>query len=224
MSVRLEDVSHSFTTGTITSTVLRDLSLYIQPGEFTLLLGPSGSGKSTLLAIASGLEAPTRGRAWLLDQDLYSLSEKERERFRLKNCGFIFQGFNLFESLTALEQVSIPLIYSGFSREDASYRAHRNLEALGLGEKKHLLPRELSGGEKQRVAIARALAKDPQCIFADEPTSALDSDSGQIVSDLLLRASKERGALVLCVSHDSRITPYADRIVGLVDGRVNSDG
>lgn len=213
----------SYGTGAARIEVLRELSVEIFPGELTLCTGPSGSGKSTLLAALSGLLTPDAGTATLLGQDLGALGERARDDFRLAHCGFVFQGFNLFPALTALEQVLLPLKFMGLAAAEARARAAAALAAVGLAERAHLRPTALSGGEKQRTAIARALVKDPQLLFADEPTSALDGTNGRIVIDLLHRIARERGATVLCVTHDPRLQAHADRIIHLEDGRIVSD-
>ena len=218
-----ERLSKSFVSGTLRVDVLRDLSVAVEPGELTLVSGPSGCGKSTLLAILSGLLRTDGGRTFALGQELARLSPRELERFRLQHTGFVFQGFNLFPALTALEQVALPLGYLGLGDAHAQRRARAALEEVGLGARMSLRPAELSGGEKQRVAIARALAKEPQLLFADEPTSALDAANGQIVIDTLHRIARTHGATVLCVSHDQRLIAHADRVLAMEDGKILSD-
>src|SRR5213075_2678646 len=192
-------------------------------GEVTMVMGPSGSGKSTLVAALSGLLRPDEGTVGALDQDIWSLRSGKLDRFRLDHCGFIFQGFNLFSALTALQQVEIVLKYQGLPRKAARERAANALMEVGLETKLGQRPSELSGGEKQRVAIARCIAKDPQLLFADEPTSALDGENGQIVIKLIQRAAKQYGAAVICVTHDPRLEAYADRVIHLEDGRILDD-
>jgi putative ABC transport system ATP-binding protein len=218
-----ESLAKSFVTGSVRTEVLRRLSIEIEAGELTLVSGPSGCGKSTLLAILSGLLKPDAGRAIALGQDLGRLAPLELERFRLHHTGFVFQGFNLFPALDALEQVALPLGYLGLDDATARSRARRALEEVGLESRLALRPAELSGGEKQRVAIARALAKEPQLLFADEPTSALDAANGQIVIDTLHRIARTHGATVLCVSHDPRLVAHADRVLAMEDGRILAD-
>lgn len=218
-----ESISKSFVTGSVRADVLRDLSIEIEAAELTLVSGPSGCGKSTLLAILSGLLKPDAGRVVALGEELVRLRPDALERFRLQHTGFVFQGFNLFPALTALEQVMLPLDYLGFDTARARHRAQSVLEEVGLGSRMSLRPRELSGGEKQRVAIARALAKEPQLLFADEPTSALDAANGQIVIDTLHRIARAHGATVLCVSHDPRLITHADRVLAMEDGKILSD-
>ena len=193
-------------------------------GDLTMVMGPSGSGKSTLIAALSGLLRPEEGRVDILDVDnLWKLSNGRIDRFRLEHCGFIFQGFNLFPALTALQQVETVLKFQGLSPDKARKRAALALEEVGLGHRLHQRPAALSGGEKQRVAIARALAKDPQILFADEPTSALDGENGQVVIRLLRRAATEHGAAVICVTHDPRLEAWADRVIHIEDGVITDD-
>ncbi len=224
MPVLLADsLCKSFVTGAVRTDVLRGLSVSIDGGELTLVSGPSGCGKSTLLAILSGLMRPDSGHVQALGQDLARLKPVELERFRLHHTGFIFQGFNLFPALTALEQVALPLGYLGLTNSAAFARARSALEEVGLASRMQLKPAALSGGEKQRVAIARALAKEPQLLFADEPTSSLDAGNGQIVIDTLHRIARTHGATVLCVSHDQRLIAHADRVLAMEDGKILSD-
>ncbi|HWW12524.1 MAG TPA: ABC transporter ATP-binding protein [Brevundimonas sp.] len=204
--------------------VLKGVDFDARHGDLTMVMGPSGSGKSTLIAALSGLLRPEQGRVDALDvDDLWKLSSGRIDKFRLDHCGFIFQGFNLFPALSALQQVEIVLKFQGLSKTDATKRAKLALEEVGLGHRLHQRPSALSGGEKQRVAIARALAKDPQILFADEPTSALDGENGQVVIRLLRRAATEHGAAVICVTHDPRLEAWADRVIHIEDGVIISD-
>lgn len=197
---------------------LKGINLEIQHGELQLLMGPSGSGKTTLLSILGGMLTPTAGSVYLLGEDITSMSKPELARFRLKNIGFIFQGFNLFPALTAAENVQVALEIKGIRGRKARASTQALLEAVGLADKANLLPRDLSGGQKQRVAIARALAGNPKLIMADEPTAALDSHNGHAVIELLRQLAKEGGSTVLVVSHDTRIADVADRIICIEDG------
>ena len=204
--------------------VLKGVDFDARHGDLTMVMGPSGSGKSTLIAALSGLLRPEEGRVDTLDVDnLWKLSSGKIDRFRLNHCGFIFQGFNLFPALTALQQVEVVLKFQGLSKAAAKKRATEALVEVGLGPRLHQKPSSLSGGEKQRVAIARALAKDPQILFADEPTSALDGENGQIVIRLLRRAATEHGAAVICVTHDPRLEAWADRVIHIEDGVIIDD-
>ncbi len=219
ITMRGRDLTRTFGTGATMTVALRQVSLDLRRGEFALLMGPSGSGKSTLLAVLSGLLRPTRGQVFVEGEDLWALSERAQEQFRLQHFGFIFQGCNLFPALTARQQLEIVLQWGqGTPPRESRRRAEGMLSMLGLGNKLHLRPRQLSGGEQQRVAIGRALVKEPTFCFADEPTSALDSTHGEAVVQMLRAAAHERGASVLAVSHDARIVPYADRVFYLEDG------
>ena len=210
----------AFKSGRSKVEVLKHVDFEANHGELSLVMGPSGSGKSTLMACMSGLLRPDEGQVTALGQDLWKLPEGKIDRFRLDHCGFVFQGFNLFPALTALQQVEVVLKYQGASRREARERSIRAMTEVGLKPRMHQRPSELSGGEKQRVAIARCLAKSPQLIFADEPTSALDGENGQIVMRLLHQAAKEHGAAVICVTHDVRLEVYADRVIHLEDGQI----
>lgn len=214
-------LNHAFGQGETRSVVLRELTLRLRAGEMVLVMGPSGSGKSTLLAILSGLLRPEGGKVLGLGQDLWRGTPGARKRFRQQHFGFVFQGYNLFPALTAVQQLEIILRWGdGLSAEAARSRSSDMLRLLGLGDKQHLRPAQLSGGEKQRVAIGRALVKQPKFIFADEPTGALDWEHGRQVVELL-QAAAARGAAVFVVSHDARVTSYANRVFHLEDGRLN---
>ena len=212
-----------FKTGRTHIEVLKAVDFEALHGEVTMVMGPSGSGKSTLIAALSGLLKPDSGQVSAMGEDLWSYRPSKIDRFRLDHCGFIFQGFNLFPALTALQQVEIILKYKGFSRSDAREKAATALTEVGLEMRMNSRPAEMSGGEKQRVAIARAIAKEPQLLFADEPTSALDGENGQVVIKLLQRAAKSFGAAVICVTHDPRLVSYADRVIHIEDGRILDD-
>ena len=222
-AIQATGLSKSFKTGRSQIQVLKTIDFDALHGDVTMVMGPSGSGKSTLIAALSGLLRPDAGQVTAMDQDLWSLSDGKIDRFRLDHCGFIFQGFNLFAALTALQQVTTVLKYKGFSPQEARDMAAEALTEVGLGARLNQRPSELSGGEKQRVAIARALAKQPQLLFADEPTSALDGENGQVVIRLLQRAAKVHGAAVICVTHDPRLESFADRVIHIEDGRILDD-
>ncbi|MBP3957342.1 ABC transporter ATP-binding protein [Gemmata sp. G18] len=218
------DLFRSFGSGETRSYALKGVSADFQPGELNLLMGPSGSGKSTLLAVLSGLLRPDTGTVGALGRDVWRMGEDEMERFRLRHCSYIFQGYNLFPALTAREQLEIVLKWGeGCPAREARCRADRVLGQLGLSKKAHLRPAEMSGGEKQRVAIGRALVKNPSFVFADEPTSALDWENGEQVINLLTETARENGAMVLVVTHDPRLTPFADRVFELADGQLQSE-
>ena len=221
--LRGRGLAKSFRSGRIETPVLRGLDLDVQAAELTLVAGPSGCGKSTLLALLSGLQRPDAGEVQALGQSIWALGAEALERFRLLHTGFVFQGFNLFAALSAVEQVMLPLGSLGMARGPARERALSVLAEVGLEARSHLRPAEMSGGEKQRVAIARALAKQPRLLFADEPTSALDAANGQRVIDILHRLARSHGTAVLCVSHDPRLTAHADRVLHMEDGRLLDD-
>ncbi|MBM3983496.1 MAG: ABC transporter ATP-binding protein [Planctomycetes bacterium] len=215
----------TFGDGTTRRAALQVVDIDLFPGQLALLMGPSGSGKSTLLAVLSGLLQPDSGQVLADDdgtlRDVWALTDKEREQYRRKHAGFIFQGYNLFPALTARQQLEIVLKWGeGAGPAAAKTRADEMLDKLGLAKNRHKKPAQLSGGEKQRVAIGRALVKNPSFMFADEPTSALDWENGQKVIELLRDAAHQRGASVLCVSHDHRLLPFVDVYYHLDDGRL----
>ena len=222
--IRSEGLTKRYRSGGAVLTVLDAADFTARSGEISLVMGPSGSGKSTLIAVLSGLLRPDAGSVNALGVDLWRLGTVEIDRFRLDHCGFIFQGFNLFPALTALEQVAQVLRFAGRSLRAARREAEAALDEVGMTSRLGLRPAELSGGEKQRVAIARALAKQPRLIFADEPTSALDGGNGQRVISLLQRAAREHDAAVICVTHDHRLEAWADRVIHISDGRITSAG
>jgi putative ABC transport system ATP-binding protein len=225
ISITGKNISKTFGEGDMKTTAVNDVSIEIKQGEVALMMGPSGSGKTTLLAILSGLLKPDNGKVVALGQEIWALNERERENFRLKHCSFIFQGYNLFASLTARQQLEIVAQWGdGISSREARKKADEILDVLGLLKKAHLRPGELSGGEKQRVAIGRALIKNPDFCFADEPTSALDWAHGEQVIDILRSTAHDRGCTVLIVAHDARVIPYADKIFYLEDGKMIDDG
>lgn len=219
ITLRGGNLTRTFGEGETKTTALNDVTLELTAGQVSLLMGPSGSGKTTLLACLSGLLHPDSGQVVSLGQDIWSMTDRQRENFRLKHCGFIFQGYNLFPALSAQQQLEMVVRWGeGGSAREARRRAEEILTTLGLGKKAHLRPAEMSGGEKQRVAIGRALIKEPQFLFADEPTGALDWAHGEQVVELLRNAAHERGATVLIVAHDARITQYVDKVFYLEDG------
>ena len=199
---------------------LRGVDLAVAPGEVVAIMGTSGSGKSTLLHLLGAIDAPTRGQAIVLGEDVGALTGFERTKFRRQRVGFVFQQFHLVPTLTALEQVELPLRYAGMGRSKRLDRAGKLLEEVGLADRARHLPAALSGGEQQRVAMVRALANEPGLLLADEPTGNLDHETARGVIDLLLRARSTRGITVLIVTHDPAIAQRTDRVVRLRDGRV----
>ena len=199
-------------------TILHDLSLELEKGGSLAIVGSSGSGKSTLLGLLAGLDLPSSGRILLAGNDLGSLDEDARARVRAEHVGFVFQSFQLLDSLNALENVMLPLELEG--RSDARQRASELLERVGLGSRLSHTPRQLSGGEQQRVAIARAFAAEPDVLFADEPTGNLDTHTGERISDLLFELNQERGATLVLVTHDERLAARCQRIIRLEAGHL----
>mgnify|MGYP000960400420 FL=1 len=193
-AIEARGIKKSFKAGQMMVDVLKGIDLLIEPGEIVLVMGPSGSGKSTLLAAVSGLMKPDAGSVIALDTNIWKMSRRKIDRFRLANCGFIFQGFNLFPALTASQQVQIILKFMRKKKSDRKALAEAALNDVNLGHRLGNRPDRMSGGEKQRVAIARALAKKPKLIFADEPTSALDGENGNVVMTLLRRWQDVRRA------------------------------
>jgi putative ABC transport system ATP-binding protein len=201
-------------------TVLHEVSFAIQPGEAVAVVGPSGSGKSTLLGLIAGLDRPTAGSVSVAGRDLATLDEAAMARFRGSTMGFLFQQYRLLPALTAAENVRAPLELAGV--RGAAARAQEWLAKVGLANRGHHLPAQLSGGEQQRVALARALVAEPQLLFADEPTGNLDSVSGTAIADLIFGLARERRTTCLLVTHDRALAARADRIIALKDGRVVS--
>lgn len=216
----MHNVSKTFGSGHTAVVALQNVHLLVAPADVILLMGPSGSGKTTLLTIAGGLLKPTAGEVRIGGTTITSLTERELPKIRLKTLGFIFQSFNLLSALTAEQNVAVPLLMSGMHYRAAQPRARMLLERLGLAERLHALPHELSGGEKQRVAIARALIHDPKIILADEPTANLDSKNGQAVMRLLCQIACEEKRAVLIVSHDERLRSVAKRVLHIEDGKI----
>jgi len=202
-------------------TVLRDVNFSIEQGEFVAIVGPSGSGKTTLLGLLAGLDTPTRGAVRLDGTDLTALDEDDRARLRGEKVGFVFQSFQLITTLTAIENVQVPLELRGES--DAVARARDVLQRVGLGDRLEHFPTQLSGGEQQRVAIARAFSNKPRILFADEPTGNLDSDTGERIVELLESLNSESGSTVVLVTHDLTLAGRARRVIRLRDGVVVSD-
>ena len=225
-AIAVRQLTKQYEEGTAGTLALRGVDLDVHPGELLLLMGPSGSGKTTLLSIMGCILTATSGSVRIAGREVVGLSEKQLPTLRLEHIGFVFQGFNLFPTLTAGENVELMLDLKGISQAKAKVRAHELLEQVGLGEKYGAFPADLSGGQKQRVAIARALAGDPGIILADEPTAALDSHTGRNVMEMMSELAHKRGRAVVIVTHDSRVVSFADRIVRIEDGAIasNADG
>jgi putative ABC transport system ATP-binding protein len=220
--VIMESVTKSYGGGRGAAGVdaLLGVSLTLEPGSFSALLGPSGCGKSTLLNLLGALDRPTAGRVLVDGRDLSILSEDERDGYRRKTAATVFQFFNLLPTMTALENVALPLLLEGVSPADADARAARGLADVGLADKERAYPYELSGGQMQRVAVARALANEPVLLLADEPTGNLDSRTGEQVLSLVAGLVKERGITVVMATHSAEAAARSSRILRLRDGRL----
>ena len=221
-AVQVRGVTRDFGSGDAVARALRGVDLDIPHGELLMLVGPSGCGKTTLVSIIAGTLQPTGGDVQVFGEDLVSMSPAARVRFRRANVGFIFQSFNLLPALTAVENAAVPLIIAGWSRARALPAAAALLDRLGLGSRLTNLPSELSGGQQQRVAIARALVHEPRLLICDEPTSALDAENGRITMELISGLAVRPDRVVIVVTHDQRVYPYADRIATMEDGQIVS--
>jgi putative ABC transport system ATP-binding protein len=219
-AVALGGVNLSLGRGAARVHILKDIDLHIGRGEAVALLGPSGSGKSTLLMVMTGLERPDCGSVVVAGQDLLRLDEDRLARFRGKNVGIVFQAFHLIPTMTALENVAVPLELAGIP--DAEGIAERELAAVGLAQRAHHYPAELSGGEQQRVALARALAPEPTILVADEPTGNLDEATGREIIELLFRGHAERGTTLVLVTHDVALAARCNRVLHLRSGRIDA--
>lgn len=205
-------------------TVLDEVSLSIEPESFVAIVGPSGSGKTTLLGLLAGLDRPSAGSVMLDGRDLGTLTDDERAKFRARNVGFVFQTFQLIPTLTALENVMVPQeLVNTASNDGAQERARQLLESVGLGDRMHHYPAQLSGGEQQRVALARAFANNPKVLFADEPTGNLDTETGKRIIDLLVELNAATKTTLILVTHDPELASLAHRIIRLSAGHVVSD-
>lgn len=224
--LRCEGLSQTYRSGGGELTVLKDISFALEDGGFLAIVGPSGSGKTTLLGLLAGLDQPARGRVWLDGVDLQSLTEDQRARLRGERVGFVFQSFQLIPTLTARENVLVPIELSGSGRNgtsDAATRADELLARVGLSARAHHYPAQLSGGEQQRVALARAFANRPRILFADEPTGNLDRATGASIVELMLELNRDLGTTVVLVTHDLELAARARRRIRLADGSVVDD-
>jgi putative ABC transport system ATP-binding protein len=220
--IQLRGVSKTVNSGGRPLTILHPLDLTIRSGQFLAVLGPSGSGKSTLLGLVAGLDAPSSGEIVIDDVDITKLGEDALAKLRGEKIGFVFQFFHLVPSLTAFENIIVPMEIAG--RRDAAARARQLLAEVGLSDRGHHYPSQLSGGEQQRVAIARALSNDPPIILADEPTGNLDSATGKLIMQLLLDVRRQRQTTMMLVTHDADLASLADSRLVLRDGRPVDDG
>ncbi|RMH41515.1 MAG: ABC transporter ATP-binding protein [Gammaproteobacteria bacterium] len=223
-TLRLEKIARDFSDGSQMRRVLFPVSTEFEPGELTVLAGPSGSGKTTLLSIMGLVLRPSEGRMFFGEEEITNMGENDTAHMRLQRYGFVFQQPMLIEGLSVLENILLAFAVQGGRPPSGSrQKAESILKRLGLGDSLHMQPRLLSGGMKQRASIARALIKDPAILLCDEPTSALDAESGQTVMEILKRIAIDEGRIVVVVSHDARVFPYADRLIKLENGKIISD-
>jgi putative ABC transport system ATP-binding protein len=219
----VDRINVKFGVGNASMRALSDVSLSFPAESLTLVMGPSGSGKTTLLSVLGCLLVPDDGSVFVNGRNVTAATEEERTTIRREQLGFVFQAFRLFESLTAFENVALSSEISGDRGAQSDEKAERCLERLGMANKKHLRPAELSGGEKQRVAIARALMREPKILLADEPTASLDSTTGERIAEILREIAQEQRRTVVVVSHDERLRAFATHVVCLRDGRVEGN-
>lgn len=218
--IKLENVEKIYHLGEVEVPALRGVNLEVREGEFLMVLGPSGSGKSTMLNSIGCLDIPTKGNIFLDKHNIAHLSESSLAQIRGKKIGFVFQQYNLISSLTALENVMLPMLFQDTTEQHRKKKATELLTKVGLGERLDHLPNQLSGGETQRVAIARALSNDPEVILADEPTGNLDSKSGINIMETLKKLHKEEKKTIIMITHDPDLTKYAQRVAYLRDGQI----
>jgi len=219
--VRVSKVTKTFRMGRIDVQALKGVDLHIGSGEYISIMGPSGSGKSTLFNMIGGLDKPTSGKVFIDEVDIAQLDAYELAWLRCRKIGYIFQTFNLIQVMTALENVTLPMIFAGVRNDEAVARGLERLEMVGLGDRFRHKPSELSGGQQQRVAVARALANDPAIILADEPTGNLDLTTGEEIIALLKRLSQERKVTVISATHDFKMLNVSDRVVWIRDGSID---
>jgi putative ABC transport system ATP-binding protein len=220
MAVQIRGVTKTYGTGEARVTALRGIDLDVRAGELLMLVGPSGCGKTTLISVIAGILDQDEGECLVFGENLNGMRDHHRVLYRGRNIGFVFQAFNLIPTLTAAENVAVPLLILGTSRREAIRRATETLERVGIGDRGGSLPSQLSGGQQQRVAIARSLVHRPRLIVCDEPTSALDHQTGHKVLELLREVALADGRSLIIVTHDARIFSFADRIAKMDDGRV----
>ena len=219
--VRTQDVNKIYEMGDVTVEALKGVDLEVEVGEYLSIMGPSGSGKTTLFNMVGGLDKPTSGKVYIDDVDVAQLDAYELAWLRCRKIGYIFQTFNLIPVMTALENVTLPMVFAGLTSDEARDKGVHLLERVGLGERVSHKPFELSGGQQQRVAVARAFANDPAIILADEPTGNLDLVTGTEIIELLRELNEEKGATIISATHDHKMLSVSDRVVWVRDGRVD---
>ncbi len=219
-SVRLENVSKYYETAAQRVTALENLSWAVKPGEAVALMGPSGCGKSTILNLLGGMDRPTKGGVFAGGRDVGTMSERQLEDYRLRKVGFVFQFFNLIPSLSALENLELPMLMAGMAAHERKQRAEDLLDSVGLKAKGYKRPEELSGGEQQRVAVCLALVNDPPIILADEPTGNLDSNNAKIITNILIDLAAKRNKTVIVASHDPKVVEIFPRVCHMRDGLI----
>ncbi|MDT0710611.1 MULTISPECIES: ABC transporter ATP-binding protein [Mammaliicoccus] len=221
--INLVNVNRHFKNGEETNHILKNINISIDTGEFIAIMGPSGSGKSTLINILGFIDRGYTGE-YLFDNENYQqVSDNKLAFIRNKTVGFVFQNFKLIQNNTIMENVSIPLLYSGMSSKERKQRVESVLKDVGIADKKHLVPNKLSGGQQQRVAIARSIVNKPKFIIADEPTGALDSQTSKDIMDLFVRLNREQNTTMIIVTHDRKVAEQADRVIHILDGRVQRE-
>jgi len=220
---KVENVTRTFKIGEVETRALRGVDLTIENGEFTALIGPSGSGKTTLLQLLGCLDQPTSGKVLINGKDVTKLNRNQRADLRKSALGFVFQFFALIPTLTAYENVEMPLLLENHKPHERRERVNQLLESVGLADRAHHRPDQLSGGEQQRVAVARALASNPSLILADEPTANLDTENGKQVMEIMQKLNKETGVTFVFATHDPRVIKYAHRVVTLHDGLIEKE-
>lgn len=221
---KVENVTKVYTIGKIETNALRGISMSIENGEFTALVGPSGSGKTTLLQLIGCLDQPTTGQVFINGNDVSKLNRDQRADLRRGTIGFVFQFFALIPTLTAYENVEMPLLLNGVNATERRERVMSLLDSVGLADRAHHRPDQLSGGEQQRVAVARALSTRPLLVLADEPTANLDTENGKQVMETMVRLNQETGVTFVFATHDPRVIHYARRVVTLRDGLIDANG
>jgi len=220
--IEVKDVVVEYLLGKVVISALRGINLEIKKGDFIAIMGKSGSGKSTLLQVIGGLQRPTKGKVFINGVDLSKLNENELAIFRRKNIGFVFQAYNLIPTLTAIENIELPMIFFNIQQKVRQEKAKNILYKMGLSDRLHHKPSELSGGEQQRVGIARSLANDPEIILADEPTGNLDSKSGESIMEEFVEVNESFGKTVVIVTHAREVAEYANKIIHIKDGNIES--